>query len=861
MATKCLFRTGIATPTRWSTGLMPSWYQTGRTRYELLPMLTTQGAASNGSSVSSVAGPTAGVELGLNQDVIAWITPPFAAATTISGSITFNLWASEPNMSANAAINARLFVWDPDANTLTEVHRTARTTEVAITTATVNNWSETPTSFTVPKGGRLLVSVLFDDAGTMGAGYLCQFDYNGPAGANGDSYISFTENFSFDETDPTGTTIYPTTTASSVDQGTTEREAWTSRGGVGTNAQVTTTAGPTSGIPLTDEWYTKPLQAFTLSGPILVNQRARESASTVNAAMRCEIAVVDGDGSNAVVYGTGGWGGASGNGGELSTTETAAIYYVTGADIAVADGQRIRIRFYADDAYVSTAGGVLVAGGTVTLVYNGPTAGAVGDTFLTFGQTLAEFAEGTPKTGSDTGTGTDTATLTVVNPPTEAATGADVSAQAFAAAVADAGTGTDAGQVLVPKAASDTATGVDASALTAATQPADTGTGADVVAVSGKQVTEQSATANDASTLSAAQVRAETGAGTDTSAVSVPKQASDAGAGVDTSAMSAQPSVAETGAATDAPAALVAAHSRAETGAGTEVAISTASYTATDAGTGVDASTLTQGAVNLQVAEAATGADTAAQSANYTGTDTAGAADASALQATAPVQDAATAAEVSILSTTNTRTDSATGVDMAVLQTDNAKNVTDSATGTDTSLMSAALQASNPATGSDVAAQTATHVRADTGAGADAGTLAQALVGAESGAATDSGVPSASLPGVEVGTGTDTRVLTAALLAFDLGSGADAGTFAITALDLHVSDSGTWQETAALAADFAVGDTATGTDTASKTELAAQVGLLRMVPGTWHVWSNPPTSTPEDNPTHSTGPVARKDWH
>ena len=170
---------------------------------------------------------------------------PIDADVTISGSITYNLWALESSMSANAAINVRLLRWraNPAADTVASVNVidfTARTVEVA-TAAGVNNFAETPTSHALLKGDRIIAEVWYDDStANMASGFTVTFSYGGPtAAANGDSYISFNETFGFLTTAPAGSTIYFTDADLSADVTAnvadhpkiTPREAWTSRGG------------------------------------------------------------------------------------------------------------------------------------------------------------------------------------------------------------------------------------------------------------------------------------------------------------------------------------------------------------------------------------------------------------------------------------------------------------------------------------------------------------------------------------------------------------------------------------------------------------------------------------------------------
>lgn len=357
---------------------------------------TTRGGGSVSVSVSTEAGPSAGLEFPAGTVPRLFVTPPIDQDVAVSGNVTFNGWANESAMNANAALNCRLVRIAPDGS-FTEILKTTRTTELG-TSAAAQNWSEAMgATFNLAKGDRIAIVWFIDDAGTMGAGFNCTLYWSGPtAGAQGDTYVTFTETFGFLAA-PTGTQVFPTDTASAVDAGVDEREAWTSRGGgvatavrnaqtagwVDPGVQWTKTAGGTA-----VEWYTRPLQAFTLAAPVLVHVRARQSVSSVNGAIRCEIARVNEDGTGATVWESNGWG--EGGSGELAVTESVGEFWIVGPDLAISDGQRLRIRFYLDDSQQAALANVGSA--TATLSYAGA-AGATGDTFLTFSQTLTEFIQ------------------------------------------------------------------------------------------------------------------------------------------------------------------------------------------------------------------------------------------------------------------------------------------------------------------------------------------------------------------------------------------------------------------------------------------------------------------------------------
>jgi len=191
-------------------------------------------------------------------------------------------------------------------------------------------------------------------------------------------------------------TLYLTDTAGGVDpNGSTydSKEAWTSRGAGVQTAVRSSAAGPVAAMLLTKtaggnfvEWFTRPLTAFTLSRLVYVNAWCQASSANVNNAAGCEIAVVDNDGTNPVI-----WGEAV-DALETSVSDTAMHFIVSGDDLSVTDGQRLRIRLFLDDA---TAAGTFAAAGSNTVRYAGTSAAATGDTYIILPSAAVEFASGT----------------------------------------------------------------------------------------------------------------------------------------------------------------------------------------------------------------------------------------------------------------------------------------------------------------------------------------------------------------------------------------------------------------------------------------------------------------------------------
>lgn len=194
----------------------------------------------------------------------------------------------------------------------------------------------------------------------------------------------------------TGTTLYLTDTASAVSTASVDKEAWTSRGGGVSSIVTNTVNGFTSPVQMTDsaggtvvDWFSRPLQAFTLGGLAQANIRALISNASANVSLRMEIARVDGDGTSPTVWGSWCVKPAGTDAGEITVGEDVRTANVSGDDLAFTDGQRIRIRMYLDDL-ATTA---MASGFTATLRYGGSALGS-GDTYVVLPVTLTEFSSG-----------------------------------------------------------------------------------------------------------------------------------------------------------------------------------------------------------------------------------------------------------------------------------------------------------------------------------------------------------------------------------------------------------------------------------------------------------------------------------
>lgn len=339
-------------------------------------------------------------------------TFPLAAAVTISGTISFNIWGRQQDFNGagtdNCGIIARVLRVQPDG-TKTLILEAEDDQELDSSNA-VRTWSGTPTSTDMQKGDLILVMLgQCNVGGTMPNTARVTLRLNGPTdAADGDSYVTFTENMTFQSASnpPPGTKFYLKDSTTNVPNVTGARDADRTQGSSVVSSITDTVAGPTSGIQVTAsaggqvrEWYTPRLGPFVLSGKVLVNLRGQVASGSGRDActsLRIQIAKVDANGGGAVVWADDVLAQANDTPTLLSTdAEEVRSAVLSGPDMEFR-GERIRIRVYIDDNYGAYELGVggssspMVAGKTIAFRYNGAAA-ATGDSWIRLTETPEDF--------------------------------------------------------------------------------------------------------------------------------------------------------------------------------------------------------------------------------------------------------------------------------------------------------------------------------------------------------------------------------------------------------------------------------------------------------------------------------------
>jgi hypothetical protein len=383
-----------------------------------LNCLATDVGTGTGTALSATtaAGPTQGITFNTGQLTNHFISPPLAADITISGTVSFALCGSESSMNANATLRAALYRLDAEG-ALTLIVSLASSTELGTSLGRLS-FSGAPTSTDMKKGDRFVVIPMIDDAGTMASGFTVALQVDGANASTADSKLTLTENVTFITAEPSGTAYWLRDTAAPISPGSATEKMLSQTQGSGTaEAVYTSVTGPVtfpgqqwtaSAGGTAVEWYTPELDAFTLGGVVMAEftnnaQFVESTQSDLRTALTLEIAVVDADGTNPVIWARG-------------YTSTKGVtnpkkWYVSGADLAVGQGKRLRFRVYADDALPS---GNQVAGLNRTIRYDGTSTYA---SRLVFTQTITEAS--TNMTGTATlalGGSAVAASGTVTNP-------------------------------------------------------------------------------------------------------------------------------------------------------------------------------------------------------------------------------------------------------------------------------------------------------------------------------------------------------------------------------------------------------------------------------------------------------------
>jgi hypothetical protein len=170
-------------------------------------MITTAGSASTTGVVDTAA---SGTDIQWTKTAggaaLAWISGRVpAGGVTISGTMTFSIWAHESNMNANAG--GRVHVYNYSGGSETEMTGSPFNDGVEFGTAAAEmTWTGTATGNNfLAENDRIVVKYYITNVGTMASGHTCTLTYDAADAATGDSFFQINENVTFKLEDITGT--------------------------------------------------------------------------------------------------------------------------------------------------------------------------------------------------------------------------------------------------------------------------------------------------------------------------------------------------------------------------------------------------------------------------------------------------------------------------------------------------------------------------------------------------------------------------------------------------------------------------------------------------------------------------------
>lgn len=228
----------------------------------------------------------------------------------------------------------------------------------------------------------------------------------------------------------------------------------------------------------------------------------------------------------------------------------------------------------------------------------------------------------TPVTGSDTATGTEGKPDIALSGPKEAGSGADAgSCSATVTPIRETGTGTETQSLAVVQSGSDTGSGTETAAVVVTQTGADTGTFDDSLTEIAIGTGGESGTGSDTGSVSATTGPGESGSGAENGTISASLTASESGTGVESASVvqtGTSPSDSDSGTGSDA-AIIDALLASLDTGTGVESASLVVTVISAETGAGADTGFLTS--VSWWASESGSGAESASVSgpATYTG--------------------------------------------------------------------------------------------------------------------------------------------------------------------------------------------------------------------------------------------------
>jgi hypothetical protein len=163
------------------------------TDIDLLARLTRDSGAAAGTTNSVAGGTTVPMTFTPAGNVLTYWTNPLNAVS-LSGTVTYNLWMSESNLSANVGAGCIIWHTNIDGLTIDVFASQGSGIELPLTTRAAQNYTGAPNVVSVNKGDRLKIVPYGFNVGVMASGFTFDIAAGASSSAvDGDSFITLTE--------------------------------------------------------------------------------------------------------------------------------------------------------------------------------------------------------------------------------------------------------------------------------------------------------------------------------------------------------------------------------------------------------------------------------------------------------------------------------------------------------------------------------------------------------------------------------------------------------------------------------------------------------------------------------------------
>lgn len=193
-------------------GVSPIVGPTSGTVFKYYVANTNQGSTAAGDQTTSTAGPLTGHYWPISTTgyivtdnagrKTAWFSPPLSSGVTISGTITPNIWGFESANQCNCGFRYEVLRWSAAEGGIVSslgISADSGASEWGTSASVRTSPTLAPASTDFSSSDRIVIIMYNDDGNgiTQANNRSWTLRIDGPTGADGDTYLSFTETLSF----------------------------------------------------------------------------------------------------------------------------------------------------------------------------------------------------------------------------------------------------------------------------------------------------------------------------------------------------------------------------------------------------------------------------------------------------------------------------------------------------------------------------------------------------------------------------------------------------------------------------------------------------------------------------------------